>query len=90
MRRALIALLVGSIALPGCALRTRSVSHDLAGGRRAVAAQHLALGDGDLLHALLARHGAGQQLPRALSRDDDEFKPVVFGSSFHVRRLAFP
>jgi len=39
MRRALIALLVGSIALPGCALRTRSVSPDLAGGRRAVAAQ---------------------------------------------------
>ena len=38
--------------------------------------QHFALRDGDLLLAVLARHGAAQQLPRPRAGDDDELEPV--------------
>jgi len=48
-----------------------------------LAAQNLLLRDGDLLLALFARHRAGQQLARALAREDDEFESVFLGCSLH-------
>jgi hypothetical protein len=46
--------------------------------------QHLALRDGDLLVAALARLGAAQQLPRPLAGDDDELKPILLWCSFQL------
>jgi len=52
-----------------------------------LAAQDFLLRDGDLLIALLAWHGAGEQLPGTLAREDDEFEAIFLGWSFHVFSL---
>src|SRR5215471_5839572 len=48
-----------------------------------LAAQNFLLRNGDLLLALFAWHGAGQQLARAFACEDDEFEPVFLGCSLH-------
>src|SRR6476620_10291299 len=48
-----------------------------------LAAQNFLLCDGNLLLALFARHGTGQQLARTFAREDDEFEPVFLGCSLH-------
>src|SRR5207249_4688629 len=48
-----------------------------------LAAQDFLLRDRNLLAALFARHGAGEQLPRTFAGEDDEFEAVFLRWSFH-------